>query len=169
MAHEKLIFRAKDRAAIPDRPRSHPWNSKSEMRGSRLGDKVGLKRIGVHHITIPPGKESFVFHSHLTEEEFLFVLSGRALIEIEDETYQLEPGDFVGFPAPSVAHHVRNPFDEPFVYLTGGERHEVEIADFPRHGRRMVRVGRTIEIYPHSAQQSLEEAATDFKAGGRTP
>jgi uncharacterized cupin superfamily protein len=166
MAHERLIFRAKDRAAAPDGPHSHPWNANSEMRGHMLGDKVGLKRVGVNHITIPPGKESFVFHSHHTEEEFLFVLSGRALIEIEDETHQLEPGDFVGFPTPSVAHHVRNTFDEPFVYLSGGERRELEIADFPRHGRRMVRIGRNVDIYPVSAGQSFEEAAADFTVRG---
>jgi uncharacterized cupin superfamily protein len=167
MAHEKLIFRAKDRATTPEGRHSHSWNINSEMRGHMLGDKVGLKRIGIHHITIPPGKENFVFHSHQTEEEFLFVLSGRAVIEIEDETHGLEPGDFVGFPTPSVAHHVRNPFDEPFTYLSGGERRDVEIADFPRHGRRMVRIGDKVDIYPHSARKSFEEAAADFRSGDR--
>jgi hypothetical protein len=30
------------------------------------------------------------------------------------------PGDFLGFPTPSVAHHLRNPFTEDFVYPPAG-------------------------------------------------
>jgi uncharacterized cupin superfamily protein len=81
-----------------------------------------------------------------------------------DETFELGPGDFVGFPTPSVAHHVRNPFDEPFICLSGGERHQVEIADFPRHGRRMVRIGEQVDIFPHAARQSFTDAAPEFTA-----
>jgi uncharacterized cupin superfamily protein len=164
MGNEKFIFRARDRAATPEDRTSHPWNPNSEIVGHMLGDRVGLKRIGIHHVTIPPEKESFVFHSHQTEEEFVFVLSGRAVIEIDDETFELEPGDFVGFPTPSAAHHIRNPFAEPFTYLTGGERNELEIADYPRHGRRLVRIGQKLEIYPNSARQSFSQAAAELNA-----
>ena len=165
MGNEKFLFRARDRAAAPEERTSHPWNPKSEIVGHMLGDRVGLKRIGIHHVTIPAGKESWVFHSHLTEEEFIFVLSGRGVLEIEDETFELEPGDFAGFPTPSVAHHIRNPFDQPFTYLTGGERHEMEIADYPRHGRKLIRTGPKLEIFPHSARQSFQEAAAEILGG----
>jgi uncharacterized cupin superfamily protein len=30
------------------------------------------------------------------------------------------------------------PFAEDLVYLMGGERHDVEIGEFPRHGKRAV-------------------------------
>src|SRR3954468_4259258 len=48
---------------------SHPWNPKSRLIGARLGTEVGLKRTGVSLARIPPGHESFIYHSHQREEE----------------------------------------------------------------------------------------------------
>jgi uncharacterized cupin superfamily protein len=56
-------------------------------------------------------------------------------------------GDFMGFPTPSVAHHLRNTGNEDLVYLMGGETLEVENAEFPRLGKRMLRRGDAVEIY----------------------
>lgn len=157
MGKEKLILRAGERTKETEQSQSHPWNPNSLIRGHTLSEKSGLARVGIHHLTIPAGKESFVFHSHQTEEEWLYVLSGRALVDIDGEQHELGPGDFVGFPAPSVAHHLTNPFDQDFTYLSGGERREVEIADYPRHGRRMVRVGGQVDIFPVSARRSFTD------------
>jgi uncharacterized cupin superfamily protein len=125
---------------------SHPWNPESLMRGTQLARSVGLKRTGVNFIRVPPGKESFVYHSHQHEEEWIYVLSGRALALIDDVEYEVEAGDFIGFPAPSVAHHLRNPGPQDLVYLVGGENRDNEIADFPKLGKRMVRRGKDVEI-----------------------
>jgi uncharacterized cupin superfamily protein len=107
-----------------------------------LGDGVGLERIGVHVIRIPPGKESCIYHAHTLEEEWLYILSGRGVAEIDDGEHEVGPGDFMGFPTPSVGHHLTNPFDEDLVYLVGGERRAFEFGDFPRLGKKVVRVGR---------------------------
>ena len=126
---------------------SHPWNPASLLSGTQLGRLVGLKRTGVSLARIPPGKESFVYHSHHREEEWIYILSGRGIAEIEGEQLEVGPGDFMGFPTPSVAHHLRNPSDEDLVYLMGGENLDVEIADFPRLGKRLLRRGDRIEVY----------------------
>ena len=126
---------------------SHPWNPRSEMRGVRLGWETGLRRSGVSLARIPPGKESFVYHSHEREEEWVYILSGAAIAEIDGEEHAVGPGDFMGFPAPSVAHHLRNSGDEDLVYLMGGEHRDVEIADFPTLGKRMLRIGGKVEVY----------------------
>lgn len=132
-------------AAAGEFPFHHPLNPASEVRfkalgeGQTLSEAVGMKRIAVHLARIPPGKESFAYHCHLAEEEFLYVLAGRAVAELDGEEVELGPGDFLGFAAPSVAHHLRNPFAEDFVCLMGGERREIEIADFPRLRKRMIR------------------------------
>jgi uncharacterized cupin superfamily protein len=126
---------------------SHPLNPKSEVHMRSLGDAVGLERLGVHLMRIAPGKESFVFHMHHTEEEFIYVLSGRGIAEIGDEEHEVGPGDFMGFPTPSVGHHLKNPFTEDLVYLAGGERRVAEIADFPRIDKRLVRVGMSVSIH----------------------
>lgn len=150
MADKKpLILRAEE---ITDSIRtfSHPWNPKSEISGTYLGRTVGLKRTGVNFARIAPGKESFVYHSHYREEEWIYILSGRGVAEIDGEEFAVSSGDFMGFPTPSVAHHLRNIGDEDLVYLTGGENLEVEVADFPRLGKRMLRRGDVIEIYDFS-------------------
>ena len=62
----------------------------------------------------------------------------------------------MGFPAPSVAHHLSNPFDDELVYLMGGEAREAEIAEFPELGKRLVRRGNTVEIYDVDDAQAWE-------------
>jgi uncharacterized cupin superfamily protein len=126
---------------------SHPWNPDSEMHGTQLARSVGLKRTGVNFIRVPAGKESYVYHSHRFEEEWIYVLAGRAIALIDDAEYEVMAGDFIGFPAPSVAHLLRNPGPEELVYLSGGENREFEVNDFPKLGKRMVRTGQQLEIY----------------------
>jgi uncharacterized cupin superfamily protein len=131
-------------------PFSHPWNPNSEIHGARLSSMAGLSRVGVSWMKVPAGKESFVYHSHDREEEWIYILSGRGIAEIDDEEYEVGAGDFMGFPTPSVAHHLRNPFEEDLVYLVGGESVDVEVADFPRLGKRMIRRRGDVEIYDTS-------------------
>jgi uncharacterized cupin superfamily protein len=130
---------------------SHPWNPKSQLIGVQLSRALGLKRTGVNIARIPPGKESFVYHSHRHEEEWLYILSGRGVAEIDGEEFEVGPGDFMAFPAPSVPHHLKNPFDQELLYLMGGENREFDIADFPRLGKRIVKSGEKIEVYDISS------------------
>jgi len=141
------LFRAADHAKVKEQSQSHPLNPNSQIRGVSLSEQVGLQRLGIHLLRIAPGKESFIFHSHNSEEEFLYILSGRGIAEIGDESFEVGPGDFMGFPTPSVGHHLRNPFEEDLVYISGGERRPVEVADFPRLGKRLVRSGMKVSIY----------------------
>ncbi|MFP3944416.1 MAG: cupin domain-containing protein [Alphaproteobacteria bacterium] len=157
--HKPLIRAAQAQAAFETF--SHPWNPDSEVTGAQLGRMAGLARTGVNIVRIPPGKESFVYHSHQCEEEWIYILSGRGVAEIDGEEHEVGPGDFMGFPTPSVAHHLRNPGPEDLVYLMGGESREVEIADFPRLGRRMVRIGEKVEIYDRATARSFESPEGD--------
>jgi len=126
---------------------SHPWNPKSEIIGTHMSALAGLLRSGVSLVRIPAGKESFAYHSHHREEEWIYILSGRGVAQIDGEEYALGPGDFVAFPTPSVAHNMTNPHEKELVYMMGGENLEHEIADFPTLGKRMIRTGKSIEIY----------------------
>ena len=147
---ERFVARAEEIERQQER-HAHPWNPNSELHGTRLSSLVGLSRLGVTRAVMPPGKESFVYHSHHREEEWMYVLSGRGVAEIGDEEYEVGAGDFVGFAAPQVAHHLRNPSEaEDLVYLMGGEVLDVDVADFPRLGKRMVRRETEVEIYDAS-------------------
>src|ERR687894_2029522 len=146
MAQERYVVRA-DEMEENASWFSHPWNPNSELYGTRLSSLVGLSRVGVSRVCVPPGKESFVYHSHHREEEWIYVLSGCGVAEIDAEEFEVAAGDFLGFSAPQVAHHLRNPYDEGLVYLVGGEALDVDVADFPRLGKRMVRRGMEVEVY----------------------
>jgi len=143
---KRTLLRAAEVSALEETG-AHPWNPNSQLRGTRLGVPCGLKRTGVNLMKVAPHKESFILHAHHLEEEWVYVLSGRGIAEIDGKEYEVGPGDFMGFATPQVAHHLRNPFDEELVYLTGGENREVEIADFPKQGRRMIREGSKVQIY----------------------
>lgn len=126
---------------------SHPWNPASEMTGAQLGRMAGLARSGVSIARLAPGKESFAYHSHHTEEEWIYILSGHAVARIDGQEYALSAGDFVGFPTPSVAHILCNRSEEEVTYLMGGENHAHEVADFPELDRRMVKLKDQVTIY----------------------
>jgi uncharacterized cupin superfamily protein len=142
---------------IGDRQESfaHPWNPNSEVIGVRLGRAAGLKRLGVSIARIPPGKESFVPHAHQREEEWVYILMGRAAALCGTEEVEIGAGDFVAYPAPQAAHHLRNIGDSDLVYLMGGENAKVDVVDFPAHDKRMVRVGEEMTIYPLDAGAPL--------------
>lgn len=140
------IVRAADIAAH-GQEFAHPWNPQSQMIGTQLARSVGLKRTGVNFMRVPPGRESFVYHSHQYEEEWIYVLSGSATALIDGTEFTVSAGDFIGFPAPSVAHLLRNTGTGDLVYLAGGENRDFEVADFPTLGKRMVRMGQQVDIY----------------------
>lgn len=126
---------------------SHPWNPSSEITGYQMGKATGLRRLGVNLARIPPGKESFVYHSHWSEEEWIYILDGRGMARIDDVEYEVGPGDFMAFPTPGVAHHLRNPFDQELVYLMGGENRDTEVADFPDLKKRMFRHAKGVDVF----------------------
>ena len=154
MEERKFLIKA-DEVAEGAGSFCHPWNPNSEIIGTRLSTLVGLQRTGVSLVRIPAGKESFIYHSHYREEEWIYIISGRGVAEIDDEEYEVAAGDFMGFPTPSVAHHLRNPYNEDLFYLVGGENLDVEVADFPRLGKRMLKCGQDVEVYEASDARSF--------------
>ena len=152
------LLRAADIAAR-SQTFSHPWNPQSQITGYQMGKATGLKRTGVNFARIPPGKESFVYHSHWLEEEWIFVLEGRGIARIDGIDYEVGPGDFMAFPAPGVAHHMRNPFEQELVYLMGGENREIDVADFPELGKRMFRHAKGVDVFDLENAQPMGPGA----------
>lgn len=67
--------------------------------GSPLARSLGLRRIGIHHERLPPGRRTSYPHAESDEEEFIYVLEGYPEAWINGYLWKLEPGDSVGFPA----------------------------------------------------------------------
>lgn len=159
MTDKPYLVRADDVKAAAE-SFSHPWNPNSRVIGTHLSPMAGLQRTGLSLVRVPAGKESFAYHLHHREEEWIYILSGRGTAEIDEKEYEVGPGDFMGFPSATVAHHLRNTGVEDLVYLTGGENLEHEIADFPRLGRRMVRMGRHIDVFDLEDAKSMDPKTT---------
>jgi uncharacterized cupin superfamily protein len=132
----------------------HPFNAASEMQLLPLGRATGMKRLGVNLIRIPPGKESFIPHSHAVQEEFVFVLEGAGEAILDGVAHALGPGDFVGFPTDGVVHSIASKGPGDLVYLTGGEGGSVEVAEMPTIGKTTIfRSGRMTLV----GQDGIEE------------
>lgn len=133
------LLPASEIAKLTEVRRQHQFNPNAIRMTRTLSDRTGMQRIGVHLVRLAPGRESTQFHNHHVDEEFLYVLSGRGIAEIGDATYEVGPGDFMGFPQNSPAHSLRNPFDEDLVYLMGGERNAHDVVNYPRIRRSMIK------------------------------
>ncbi len=126
---------------------AHPWNENSSFRSTQLSRSLGMERSIVVHVAIPPGKESFVPHTHEREEEWMYILSGSGTADIDGEEVAIGAGDFLGFTTPSVVHHLRNTGDSELVYLMGGECLYAEASNFPTLNKRKIRFGSEVHIF----------------------
>lgn len=129
-------------AGLEERVHVHQFNANAIRNTRSLGDLAGLGDMGVHLVRIEPGRETTEHHFHGQDEEFLYVISGRAVATIGEEEVEVGPGDFMAFPKNSPAHSMRVPADaaEDLVYLMGGTRSEVDVCTYPRLRRRMYRI-----------------------------
>jgi uncharacterized cupin superfamily protein len=88
-----------------------------------VGEKLGLTRIGIHHIRVPPGRRTSYPHAESAEEEYAYVIEGRPDVWIDGHLHALEPGDSVAFPADTgICHTFLNNTSEDVRLLVVGEK-----------------------------------------------
>ncbi len=136
----KLLWKA-DEIRARERSFAQRLNPSSLFVGAGLSRLAGMQRAHVTLARIPPGRDSFAYHAHMLEEEWVYILSGRGIAEIDGVEHEVGPGDFMGFPTPSVAHLLKNRGSEELVYLMGGEDQPVDVIDYPQLGKRYVLIG----------------------------
>lgn len=136
MSEQRKVLWRPDDIRGRERAYTQRLNPDSLFTGASLSRAAGMKRAHVSIARLAPGKDSFAYHAHRMEEEWIYVLSGRGIAVIDGEQYEVGPGDFMGFAAPQVAHLMKNPFDVELVYLMGGENLELDVIDYPTLGKR---------------------------------
>lgn len=127
-------------AKLTERRHVHQFNDNAVRLTRSIGEALGLERLGVHLIRLTSGRESTQFHYHECTEEFLYILSGRGIAEIGEESCEVGAGDFMAFGTPSLPHTMRNPFEEDLVYLVAGESKPFDVVHYPRIRRTMTKV-----------------------------
>ncbi|MCA9634762.1 MAG: cupin domain-containing protein [Myxococcales bacterium] len=155
----KHLVRSADLAEAETIRVRHPLNPRSEIHMKRLSDPTGMTRVGVNLARIPPGRESFLPHSHAVFEEWVYVLEGRGRAQIGDEEHPIGPGDFLGFPTDGTPHHLINDGEVDLVILQGGERGRFDMGHFPTIGKHMFFHEGVAHFFPDAAIETMPLSA----------
>lgn len=133
------LQRAADIARRPEVRHQHQFNDNAIRMTRTLSTLAGLTRLGVHLVRLESGRDSTQFHFHDATEEFVYILSGRGVAQIGDESHDVGAGDFMGFTAPSAPHGMHNPYREDLVYLVAGEHKSNDVVHYPKIRRTMIK------------------------------
>ena len=91
----------------------------------RLGPVAGLTDFGVSHCVLKPGAWSSQRHWHDSEDEFLVMLTGEAVLIEDDGRQPVGPGHCLAWPKGNTnGHHLINESDADcsFIVIGGSNR-----------------------------------------------
>jgi uncharacterized cupin superfamily protein len=135
---------AASEVALRTTPSGYPAPFAARMGGRSkraLGDFFGLTNFGVNLTVLAPGAESALRHAHSRQDEFIYIVSGHALLITDAGQTELAPGMCAGFKAGSGdAHKLINPGNEQAVYLEIGDRTAGDSAIYPDDDLQAVNV-----------------------------
>jgi uncharacterized cupin superfamily protein len=107
-----------------------------------LGDLFGLTNFGVNLTRLAPGGTSALLHSHVVQDEFIYVLEGEPTLETDAGKTPLRPGMCAGFKGGTGdAHRLVNETDRDVVYLEIGDRVPGDGVNYPDDDLEAVSVG----------------------------
>lgn len=142
----KYIISKQEIEAMAGLAKTHFLNQNAQRINKSLGDLVGLKNLGFHIIEVMPGHESTEYHLHHFEDECVYILSGKATVTIDETDYEVGAGDFIGYPAGSLPHTMKNTGSEVLRCIVVGQRLEHDVGDYPRLGKRLYRNGQSSDL-----------------------
>jgi uncharacterized cupin superfamily protein len=110
-----------------------PFASRMAGREKRpLGDLFGLSKFGVNLTRLAPGAVSALRHAHSTQDEFVYILEGEAVLRTDEGETRLQPGMCAGFRHGSGnGHHLLNRTASDVLYLEVGDRSPGDTATYP--------------------------------------
>lgn len=112
-----------------------PWN----LRGARVGQAAGARRLGATVYEIAPGGVVSPLHTHAANQEMVIALSGPVTLRIPESERVLEPGELVACPVGRPgAHQLRNRGTEPARVLVLSEMRMPEVAEHLDSGKVLV-------------------------------
>ena len=108
-----------------------------------LGRRLGLARIGIHHVRLLPGRRTSDPHAESAEEEFVFVIAGHPDVWLDGVLHPLRPGDSLAFPAGTgICHTFLNNTDVEVRLMVVGEKAKPENRiHYPLHSDHEVSTG----------------------------
>jgi uncharacterized cupin superfamily protein len=99
---------------------------------ARVGYELGSERLGASVWKLPPGETAYPFHFHYSDEELVFVLSGRPTLRTPAGTRELEPGEAVHFPlGEEGAHQISNRTEAEVRFLAVSTNGAADVVVYP--------------------------------------
>ena len=122
---------------------SYPGTDEKHAVVASFARHFGLRRLGIHHERLPPGRRLAWPHAEADEEEFVLVLEGEPDLWVDGRLYRLKEGDGVGFVAGTgIAHTFLNNTDRDVRFLVIGEAtRESSRVHYPVHPHRNAEIG----------------------------
>ena len=103
----------------------------TSRRWLKLGDAVGLTKIGVNLVTLPPGVWSSQRHWHALEDEFVYLIKGEAVLVTDDGETPIRAGESAGFPAGARnGHMLRNDSNDDVIFLVVSNRDDADWGEY---------------------------------------
>jgi uncharacterized cupin superfamily protein len=119
-----------------------------------LGDAFGLTNFGVNLTRLPPGSMSALRHTHMREDEFIYISEGEPILVTNAGETPLRAGMCAGlcagFKAGSGdAHHLINRTGHDVAYLEIGDRNPGDTVIYPDDdiGRALTADGQRIFVH----------------------
>ncbi|HEY9845195.1 MAG TPA: cupin domain-containing protein [Candidatus Caenarcaniphilales bacterium] len=109
ISHLTPLLKANDIEALPEVEKVHGLNTSAVRYTNSLSESLQMTPLGIHLVRVQPGKETTQFHFHHQEEEFICIISGRGIADIGEAQFEVGPGAFMGFTAPSLPHCYEKP------------------------------------------------------------
>ena len=131
------LLKASDIENMEGKLKTHLLNPNAIRLTKSLGSATGLTDLGFQIMTVTPGREYSEYHRHLYEEQCFYIISGQGRVIIEEESYAIGAGDFLGFPKNGVAHTILNDSEQPLVFLCARVNLEQDVCDYPRKQKRL--------------------------------
>ena len=134
-------------------PQQDWGEGRCRIRRRNLGQAAGSVEVGLKHIVLLVGYQSYPEHAHTAEEELFYILRGRGTALQNDERIPVQAGDTVSYPSGTgVAHAFLADRGEELEYLAFGQRDGNDAAFYPRSGKVLVRALKEQATGPSKAQ-----------------
>ena len=97
----------------------------------KVGDLGGLTQFGVNKTILPTNSATAMRHWHEEEDEFVFIISGSAILFDKDGEHEMNAGDCATFKASdNNGHAIVNKSNEDVVLLEVGTRAQKDIVHY---------------------------------------
>jgi len=105
-------------------------------RFGRIGQVLGMKKLGCTLVELEPGKKAWPYHLHYGAEELFIILEGSGCIRYDNENHELKAGDIIFTPpGEGTAHQIINTSSNLLRYLALSTMESPELCYYPDSGK----------------------------------